>query len=204
MIFSAPSPPSGPLRQYFASLIEAIRRALLPLISRDEATPRVLFLSADGTSYTVGVDNSGQATVANTLTGANVPQGLQEVRGAWTPALKFGGNSVGMTYTTQQGRYLKIGKQVTVWGWFQLSAKGSSTGIATITGLPFPAANNGVTFYSGMVPYTSFAATNNLGLGISAGSASAINTYNGNANMTDALFAASSSMMFSVTYETSA
>jgi hypothetical protein len=58
-------------------------------------------------------------------------------RGTWTPSLKFGGNSVGMTYTTQQGYYVKIGSFVMTTCLITLSAKGSSTGSATITGLPF-------------------------------------------------------------------
>ena len=56
---------------------------------------------------------------------------------SWTPVLKFGGNSVGMTYGTQAGLYTKIGRQVTVTGYISLQAKGSSVGNATITGLPF-------------------------------------------------------------------
>ena len=56
--------------------------------------------------------------------------------GTWTPALKFGGNSAGMSITTN-GKYTKIGN-VVYWACdFALSAKGSSSGSATITGLPF-------------------------------------------------------------------
>lgn len=54
----------------------------------------------------------------------------------WTPSLKFGGASVGMTYTTQSGKYVRIGQQVFFTGVMVLSAKGSSTGGATITGVP--------------------------------------------------------------------
>ena len=57
--------------------------------------------------------------------------------GTWTPMLTFGGASMGMTYDTQAGRYVKIGKQVTLWFWIKLSAKGSSTGAAQLRGFPF-------------------------------------------------------------------
>jgi hypothetical protein len=57
--------------------------------------------------------------------------------GAWTPVLTFNGNSVGTTYTTQRGRYTKVGRTVTVHFEISLSSKGSSTGEAWITGLPF-------------------------------------------------------------------
>lgn len=59
--------------------------------------------------------------------------------GTFTPALKFGGNSVGMTYTNQAGRYTKIGNRVDVCIIANLLTKGSSTTAATITGLPFTA-----------------------------------------------------------------
>jgi hypothetical protein len=62
--------------------------------------------------------------------------------GTWTPALKFGGASTGLTYSTQTGTYTRVGNVVTIEGRLVLSAKGSSTGSATITGCPFTAANN--------------------------------------------------------------
>ena len=65
---------------------------------------------------------------------------LYEVKieeGMWTPILEFSGASVGMTYSSQTGLYMKIGNQVTVNGYITLSAKGTSTGEAKITGLPF-------------------------------------------------------------------
>ena len=61
--------------------------------------------------------------------------------GSWTPALKFGGASVGMTYTTQAGLHTKIGRMETVSCRIFLSAKGTSTGDATITGLPSTSKN---------------------------------------------------------------
>ena len=61
--------------------------------------------------------------------------------GTFTPALDFGGAAVGLTYANRFGSYVRIGNLV----WFtidiELSAKGSSTGTANITGLPFDLAN---------------------------------------------------------------
>lgn len=57
--------------------------------------------------------------------------------GTWTPALKFGAASVGMTYGTQSGVYTKIGRELICYFSLILTAKGASTGAATITGLPF-------------------------------------------------------------------
>jgi hypothetical protein len=57
--------------------------------------------------------------------------------GVWTPGVSFGGGTTGITYTEQNGRYTKIGRQVTVTASVTLSSKGSSTGDAVLTGLPF-------------------------------------------------------------------
>lgn len=57
--------------------------------------------------------------------------------GTWTPTLTFGGAAVGMTYTTQTGLYVKVGPLVFIDMLIVLSAKGSSTGNASISGLPF-------------------------------------------------------------------
>ena len=62
--------------------------------------------------------------------------------GAWAPAITFGGNAVGITYTTQVGLYVKVGKHVTLTANIVMSNKGSSVGAALITGLPFATATH--------------------------------------------------------------
>lgn len=62
--------------------------------------------------------------------------------GTWTPALSFGGATTGITYGTQFGQYTRIGRQVTLVAKVVLTSKGSATGLAAITGLPFNAAAN--------------------------------------------------------------
>jgi hypothetical protein len=59
--------------------------------------------------------------------------------GTFSPTLKFGSANAGMAGTFT-GNYTKIGKQVTIDIRIVLSAKGSSTGIATIENLPFSGA----------------------------------------------------------------
>jgi hypothetical protein len=61
--------------------------------------------------------------------------------GTWTPGIAFDNASVGLTYDLNPGTYTKIGRQVTVNGILRLSNKGTSTGGASITGLPFTIAN---------------------------------------------------------------
>ncbi len=92
--------------------------------------PRVSILSGGGLTF------NGDTAAANAL------DDYEE--GTWSATLKFGGGVTGITYSTQTGWYTKIGNTVTVWGVIVLTNKGTSTGTAYITGLPFaPAAGSG-------------------------------------------------------------
>jgi hypothetical protein len=57
--------------------------------------------------------------------------------GTWTPQLRFSGATTGIAYTTQTGRYTKIGRLVSAQCRILLSSKGSAAGSAEIYGLPF-------------------------------------------------------------------
>ena len=57
------------------------------------------------------------------------------------PGVNFDGNSVGITYNKQYGRYTKVGQLVNAYCYFYLSSKGSSVGSAYVSGLPFPSVN---------------------------------------------------------------
>ena len=70
--------------------------------------------------------------------------------GTATLTLTFGGGSTGIAYNSQQCRYTKIGNRVFIQASLALSNKGSSTGTALISGLPFTSANPGYG-YSGLV-----------------------------------------------------
>jgi hypothetical protein len=59
--------------------------------------------------------------------------------GTWTPELRFGGGTTGITYGSRAAQYTKIGNTVTIWFWLILTSKGSSTGNVQIFGLPFTA-----------------------------------------------------------------
>lgn len=82
---------------------------------------------------------------ATMVPSANVNALDEYKEGTWTPVLTFGGAAVGMTYTLQTGRYTRIGRVVLVECSITLSAKGSSVGGATITGLPYTVAVAGGT-----------------------------------------------------------
>ena len=61
--------------------------------------------------------------------------------GTWTPVFGGSGTTSGQVYTTQIGRYVKIGKIVHVSGRVQLSTKGTITGDIQIKALPFTLVN---------------------------------------------------------------
>jgi hypothetical protein len=66
------------------------------------------------------------------------------VVGTWIPEIAFGGASVGVTYTSREGVYEWNGNSITAYFKISLASKGSSTGNATITGLPYAALVSGV------------------------------------------------------------
>lgn len=67
---------------------------------------------------------------------ANVQSITQVGVTAFTPTLAFGGGSTGMTFAFRAGSYTQLGNIVFFAFDLLLSAKGSSTGSATIGGLP--------------------------------------------------------------------
>ena len=98
--------------------------------------------SGGGTQVTLSID-SGSLSASMSFISVGAMSGyagsssLPLISGAWTPAFAFGGGTTGITYTTRTGTWTRIGKMVHITGLLQLSNKGSSTGSATITGLPF-------------------------------------------------------------------
>ncbi len=57
--------------------------------------------------------------------------------GTWTPSLEFGGASTGITYTVLGGSYYKLGRIAYLIANLQLTSKGTATGDAVVTGIPF-------------------------------------------------------------------
>lgn len=123
------------------------------LLSQAEVSAATLLVSVDGAfktavdDYTLSSDG-GSITLTTPLDGGEKVtilhlgfstvsrHTLQEV-GTFTPQLKFGGANVGMAASTLSGSYTKTGKLVTVNIFIRLVQTGTSTGVATITGLPY-------------------------------------------------------------------
>ena len=100
-------------------------------------------MNTSSTLATAGIfsPSTGIAFPASQYSSSDVNTLDDYEEGSWTPGISFGGGTTGITYTGQSGGYIKIGGQVTVWGYLALSSKGSSTGAAKITGFPFTNVN---------------------------------------------------------------
>lgn len=84
----------------------------------------------------------------NSSADANTLDDYEE--GTFTPGVSFGGGSTGITYSAQVGSYTKVGRQVMYGIRVVLTAKGSSTGQALVTGLPFTISNITNGFFGAM------------------------------------------------------
>jgi hypothetical protein len=106
--------------------------------SDSSSADRNVIIGNRGVEYarftTSGLTFNGDTAAANAL------DDYEE--GTWTMGVAFGGGSTGVTYVYNTGTYTKIGRQVTINGLVQLSNKGSDTGAAIITGLPFVIPNS--------------------------------------------------------------
>lgn len=89
---------------------------------------------ASQTSTGVGISFPATQSASND---ANCLDDYEE--GTWTPTITFNGNSVGITYNTTftGATYTKIGNRVCISGYVLLTNKGSSSGDASISNLPF-------------------------------------------------------------------
>ena len=68
--------------------------------------------------------------------------------GVWTPAIS---GWTGTTYTSQIGRYTKVGRFVTVWGQMDVSALGTFVSNTRLTGFPFAPDTSTNNFWSGLL-----------------------------------------------------
>lgn len=124
--------------------------------------------------------------------------------GTFAPALTFGGAAVGMTFTTTAGSYEKIGKNTHIRLRLTLSAKGSSTGAAVITGLPFTIWNNTNANAVGPVWYGSLAGLAGEVLALTVVNTTTLALYDGAAAsmavLDDTNFTNTSDLILSLTY----
>lgn len=121
-------------------------------------------LTFDGSTFTT----AALSATTGTFSGALTPQALVDVSGAsagqvkfpgtqnassdvntlddyeegtWTPTIGGSGGQSGQAYSSQVGRYVKIGRLVTATFFVQLSTLGTITSNVQVKGLPFTAEN---------------------------------------------------------------
>ena len=122
--------------------------------------------------------------------------------GDWTIGLTFGGASTAMATNANTGKYTKIGRQVTVTGYLALSNKGSATGAALITGLPFLVGSNSygaVSLYFVAITFADYP-EGYSNVGTLTIPLQQITNAGVRSNLTDANFANNSEIIFSLTY----
>lgn len=124
----------------------------------------------------------------------------------WTPGISFGGGTTGITYTTRVASLTKVGTRCFASGMILLSSKGSSTGSAKITGLPFTISNNNdayspVNLYLVNITFTGqfqgFGVINSTTIQLAQCTEAGVAS-----DLTDANFANTSQIFFSIVYKT--
>lgn len=152
---------------------------------------------------------SGFATVATSgsasdLSTGTLPSAAFPTVSSWTPVLKFGGATTGITYSTQTGSILRLGKLIIAQAHITLSSKGTATGNATITGLTDTSrAESGKIlwpYYAGMAGMTSaggFIDANGTTLNLLGNASEAATNYN---PLTNANFSNSTEFFITITY----
>lgn len=166
-------------------------------------SPTVSGATLSGTTNLTGGQIAFPATQSASAN-ANTLDDYEE--GTFTPQLLFGGGSTSMTFSSRSGRYTKIGRIVIADLFMILSAKGTSLGNATISGLPFTSAGTPRTVGSVLLGATAG------GIGTALAYVSASNTtldlreFNGTtyAFLTDADFNNNSELYLSFVYTASA
>ena len=117
-------------------------------LSLPAQTATIATLTTPSFGTTIGVGGATPSTsgagitfpaTQSASTDANTLDDYEE--GTWTPSLTFNGSATGQTGTFA-GFYTKTGNQVFATCRIDLTAKGSSTGGASISGLPFTANSN--------------------------------------------------------------
>lgn len=110
--------------------------------------------TSGGTTPYLTLNNSGYLRLAaggiqfnGDTAAANALDDYEE--GTWTPSLTFNGGGIGISYSSQGGKYTKIGNVVHYSFRFTLTSKGSSTGVVRIEGLPFTVGNTNTADFTG-------------------------------------------------------
>jgi hypothetical protein len=129
-----------------SSLADLATRSAADLSSGLLPDARLPGFTSDGSSR---IQQLAFAASQSASADANTLDDYEE--GSWTPVLGGSTGTSGQAYTAQVGRYVKVGTLVTVVGYVLLSTKGTLTGSAIISGLPFTTKNVSNFFQGGVI-----------------------------------------------------
>jgi hypothetical protein len=123
------------------------------------------------------------------------------IQGTFTPGVSFNNGTSGITYSTQSGTYTKIGNIIHFNINITLTSKGSSTGTARVTGLPFTPAltatyviANAINLTAAGEPYVTVAS------GVTTAVIQLFNSGGSPTSLTDTAFANNTTFRVSGTY----
>lgn len=104
-------------------------------VNGSKNNPVVQFATGITTSKVIVRTGTEEKIYTSTGSANTVVESVNDA-GTFTPSLTFGGAAVGMAYGTRTGTWQKRGKNITISGRIALTAKGSSTGVAVLSGWP--------------------------------------------------------------------
>jgi hypothetical protein len=149
-----------------------------PLLAVTNSTGSATYFRVDSSVGTVGIGTTPNASASDGVlklsggitfpatqsasSNANTLDDYEE--GTWTPVLGGTGGTSGQTYSYQVGRYTKIGRQVICSFEAALSAVGTVTDYAAISGLPFTSTGTSTNLDAGgcLITFASGLATNQI------------------------------------------
>jgi len=120
------------------------------------------------------VDDTGTGTTGTVWDKAAIAglldaiDGIFEMNKPWTPVLQFGGASTGWVINVAGARYARADSLILVEAQLTIGTVGSAAGIATIVGLPYPAATE-TSPLATIDPASGLAALTGATLGVYAG-----------------------------------
>ena len=193
------------------TVLSAVGAAQLKLNTDD--TPRIAIQPTTGDVYVLTGNITPQTAAKGINFTANTPQAGMTSQllnwyeeGTWTGTLAFNGGSTGITYASNTGYYERVGKTVHVSIYVELTSKGSSTGLTTLSGLPFISANN-TAAYAAVTIWASGISVTGILEGFVAINSQQIKLYTLSAlgvlaTLQDTAFTNTSSFMINVSYRT--
>ena len=137
---------AGKIFSYLASITLTGTDGKTITVTQDTSLDEAVAMSSKAPkaspTFTGLVTTAGQVAfpaTANPSADANTLDDYEE--GTFNFGVSFGGGTTGIAFSIQAGFYTKSGNMVHFNGYIVLTSKGSSTGAALITGLPFTSKN---------------------------------------------------------------